>query len=129
MRQLSINGPGSKWGYHMTPNSKINLAAGTALFLSGAAALIYQSLWMRSFGLVFGNTTTATSIVLAVFMGGLAIGGYVCRRWRFENALKIYAVSELLMGCFAIIGRLLLTQLPRIYAAMLGNGTPASWME
>ena len=42
--------------------------------LSGAAALVYQSLWMRSFGLIFGGTTSTVAMVLAVFMGGLALG-------------------------------------------------------
>ena len=45
------------------------------VFASGAAGLVYESLWLRSFGLVFGNTTDAVAVVLATFMGGLALGG------------------------------------------------------
>src|SRR5258708_3463156 len=40
-----------------------------AVFFSGLTGLVYESLWMRSFGLIFGNTTYAVSVVLAVFMG------------------------------------------------------------
>ena len=47
--------------------------------LSGAAALVYESLWMRSFGLIFGGTTSAVAMVLAVFMGGLALGSALAR--------------------------------------------------
>ncbi len=47
-------------------------------FLSGAAALIYEVVWMRMLSFVFGNTTYAVSVVLATFLGGLAIGA-----WRF----------------------------------------------
>src|SRR5256885_14663519 len=42
--------------------------------LSGATGLIYEVLWARMLGLVFGATTFAISAVLAAFMGGLALG-------------------------------------------------------
>lgn len=45
-----------------------------ALVLSGAAALVYQVLWLRLLGLVFGATVIAASTVLASFMAGLALG-------------------------------------------------------
>ena len=44
-------------------------------FLSGAAALAYQVVWVRSLTLVFGGSHLAVTAVLAIFMGGLAIGG------------------------------------------------------
>lgn len=43
-------------------------------FLSGSAGLIYQVLWMRGLGLFFGSDMYGVSIILSVFMGGLAIG-------------------------------------------------------
>src|SRR5687767_7906508 len=43
-------------------------------FLSGAAALLFETLWFRLAGLVFGNSVWAASLVLASFMGGLALG-------------------------------------------------------
>ena len=54
-------------------------------FLSGACALVYQVLWLRLLGLVFGVTILAATTVLASFMGGLAIGSLVAGRqmcWR-----------------------------------------------
>lgn len=48
----------------------------TAFFLSGAAALIYEILFVRYFSLAFGHTTVAVSSVLAAFMGGLALGSF-----------------------------------------------------
>ena len=39
-------------------------------FFSGMASLIYQVLWVRQLGLVFGNTLHSVSTVLAVFMAG-----------------------------------------------------------
>jgi hypothetical protein len=42
--------------------------------LSGAAALIFETLWFHQAGLTFGNSVWASSLVLAAFMGGLALG-------------------------------------------------------
>jgi spermidine synthase len=62
------------------------LLLGAALFLSGAAALVYQIAWIRRAGLVFGSTLVAVSSVVAVFMLGLALGseafGRMSRRVR-----------------------------------------------
>lgn len=45
----------------------LSRSLGVLVFASGAAGLIYQSLWLRSFGLVFGSTTDAVAVVLVVF--------------------------------------------------------------
>ena len=49
-------------------------------FLSGASALAYQLLWLRTLGLIFGVTAYAASTVWASFMAGLAIGSLVAGR-------------------------------------------------
>ncbi len=46
-------------------------------FVSGACGLVYQVLWLRLLGLVFGVTVYAASTVWASFMAGLAIGSYI----------------------------------------------------
>src|SRR5207249_12114343 len=48
---------------------------------SGLSGLIYQVVWVRVFGNVFGNTVYSASLVVAVFMLGLGVGGYVVGRW------------------------------------------------
>jgi MFS family permease len=45
------------------------------LFGSGFCALVYQIGWVREFRLIFGASTAASAAVLAVFIGGLGIGG------------------------------------------------------
>ncbi len=45
--------------------------------LSGAVGLIYQVAWKHVFTSVFGSTTYAISVVISVFMAGLALGSYV----------------------------------------------------
>ncbi len=46
-------------------------------FLSGATGLVYQVVWLRMLGLIFGHTAHAITTVLAAFMAGLALGSFV----------------------------------------------------
>src|SRR6195256_6238995 len=50
-------------------------------FCSGLSGLIYQVVWVRVFGNVFGNTVYSTSLVVAVFMLGLGVGSYFTGVW------------------------------------------------
>ena len=45
-----------------------------ATTLSGAAALIYEVVWLRMLGVVVGHAVDALTAVLAAFMAGLALG-------------------------------------------------------
>ena len=42
-------------------------------FLSGISGLIYQVVWVREFGNVFGNTVYSASLIIAVFMTPLPL--------------------------------------------------------
>jgi len=59
-------------------------------FLSGAAALIYEVLWLKELGRLFGVTAHAAATTLAVFFLGLAAGGWVwgTRSARARNPLR-----------------------------------------
>ncbi|NIN79568.1 MAG: hypothetical protein GTO39_03410, partial [Pseudomonas stutzeri] len=48
----------------------------TAIFISGASALVYQLIWVRLLGLVFGVSSFAVATVVAVFLLGLGLGSY-----------------------------------------------------
>ena len=98
-------------------------------FLSGAAALTYESLWMRAFGLVFGVTTHAVSVTLLTFMGGLALGSYLVSRVRLRRALLVYAVVEGGIGLSALLTWPLLRGLPGWYASVLRGRDMAPAME
>ncbi len=73
--------------------------------LSGAAALMYQIVWFKYFGLFLGNTTYAQAIVLATFMGGLAIGAWLWgkRADRTERPLAIFAWLEIFIGLYCLL--------------------------
>ena len=67
-----------------------------AFFLSGVAAVAFETLWFYQAGLGLGNSIWASSIVLAAFMGGLGIGnGWVGRYGdRLRDPLRLYAALE-----------------------------------
>ncbi|HWF87908.1 MAG TPA: hypothetical protein VN659_03710, partial [Pyrinomonadaceae bacterium] len=68
-----MNAVSERSGVSVYSSSTIVLV-GLCFVLSGATGLIYEVLWARMLGLVFGATTLAVSTVLAAFMGGLALG-------------------------------------------------------
>ncbi len=72
--------------------------------LSGFAGLIYQSVWSHYLGLFLGHAAYAQALVLALFMGGMAVGSaWIARvgtRWR--NLLRGYAWVELAIGLFGL---------------------------
>jgi spermidine synthase len=72
--------------------------------LSGTSALIYQVLWLRLLGLVFGVTVYAASTVWASFMAGLAIGSFTAGRVadRVRRPLFWFAGIELCIGLSAM---------------------------
>src|SRR4030095_7047969 len=71
--------------------------------LSGATGLIYEVLWVRLLGLVFGGTTLAVSTVLAAFMGGLALGSALAGRGaaRLKRPLRFYGLAEIGIAIYA----------------------------
>lgn len=68
-------------------------------FLSGIGALLYQIVWLKYLGLVFGNTVYAAATLIAVFLAGLGIGAYAFSRlFRRASPLLVYALLEALIG-------------------------------
>jgi len=75
-------------------------------FVSGCAGLVYQVMWTRSFGLVFGSTTRAAAVVLAAFFLGMAAGNRVGARLAAaprDTALRRYAWAELAIAASALL--------------------------
>lgn len=86
-------------------------------FLSGAAALVYQVVWVRSLTLVFGSSHSAVAAVLSIFMAGLALGGYVFGRSAdaAKRPLRMYGFLELGIAFFALIFMALMNVYPSMY--------------
>jgi len=92
-------------------------------FLSGASALIFESLWFRLVGLSLGNSVWSASLVLAAFMGGLALGNGLMARLhrRVSHPVRLYAALEFAIGVGGIAVVLVLPQLPNILGPALGS--------
>jgi spermidine synthase len=76
-----------------------------ALFMaSGFGGLIYESLWTHYLQLFLGHAAYAQTLVLMVFIGGLALGAWLCARFaqRLQNPLRWYAAVELAVGALAL---------------------------
>ena len=88
------------------------------LFASGASALVYQVLWLRVLGWIFGVTVYAASSVWASFMAGLAVGSLVAGRVgdRVRRPLFWFGCAELLVGLTASSSPAILAALHRGYA-------------
>lgn len=77
-----------------------------ALFAaSGFAGLIYQSIWSHYLKLFLGHAAYAQTLVLAIFMGGMALGAWGVSRFthRIRNLLLAYAIAELGIGMLAMV--------------------------
>ena len=73
--------------------------------ISGATGLIYQILWFKYLSLFLGNTTYAQTVVLAAFMGGLAIGSAMWGRRadKLSRPLVLYGMLELGIGIYCLL--------------------------
>jgi spermidine synthase len=73
-------------------------------FLSGAAGLVYEVTWARSLGLVFGTSHLAVTTVLAVYMGGQALGSAIFGRRAdlTDRPLRLYGLLELGIAASAL---------------------------
>src|SRR3954471_23494308 len=73
--------------------------------VSGFAGLIYESIWTQYLKLFLGHAAYAQSLVLAVFMGGMAVGAAWCARRsaRLANPLAVYAAVEAIIGLASLV--------------------------
>jgi spermidine synthase len=89
------------------------------ILVSGAAALVYQSVWIRQLSLILGSTNYAVGTVLAAFMAGLGTGAFFVGR-RADLAarpLALYAALELGIGVVGLVSPFALAQGNDVYAS------------
>src|SRR2546427_1975440 len=91
---------------------------GLCFIFSGATGLIYEVLWARMLGLVFGATTLAVSTVLAAFMGGLALGSALAGRLAtsIERPLRTYGWLEVGVALYALLVPFMFHWVDNLYA-------------
>ncbi len=93
-----------------TDNKKISHSSAIAFLcfvLSGAASVSYEMIWLRQAMTYFGVVSPVLSAVISVFMAGLAFGtwfsGRITSSVSPKNAIKYYALVELLIAGYAFI--------------------------
>ena len=124
---MSAKHPGAPAGQPAPPPTQDSwlVFAGViaCFFLSGLAALLYQTAWLRQFSLVFGTSELAVATVLAAYMGGLAAGSAVAGRYagRVTRPVLVYGLLEAGVALSALAVPLLLMAARALYASMLGD--------
>ncbi|MBI3327060.1 MAG: fused MFS/spermidine synthase [Nitrospinae bacterium] len=104
----------------MRAKTSMRNAISLLFLLSGVTGLVYEVLWAKYLALYLGNTAQAHTIVLATFMGGLALGNALLGPWadRVSNRLRFYGWLELGIGFWGLTSPLLLSLLSDTYVAM-----------
>ncbi len=105
--ELHGSGPASS-------SSTIHLPSLTRLLVIaavvGAASMAVQAGWFRIFGVVLGSSTHSFALVVAAFVGGIALGSALLNRW-----LRIHQPSgQALAMCAAVGGGLIFAGLPAV---------------
>ncbi|MEN9677455.1 MAG: hypothetical protein RIS76_3351 [Verrucomicrobiota bacterium] len=66
---------------------------------SGFVAMVYEIAWTRLLALALGSTTHAYSLMLATFISGIAVGGWIIARWKRQaNTLLAFGLAELALA-------------------------------
>ena len=96
---------------------QIIAAVFVCFFFSGATGLIYEVLWTRLLGLVFGHTVFAITTVLSAFMAGLGLGSYLFGKIadRHAHPLRLYGTLEAGIGVYALLTPVLLSKAEAFY--------------
>src|SRR5262245_26045091 len=91
---------------------------------SGAAALVYEVVWMRMLTQIFGSAAYAVATVLAGFMAGLACGSFYFGRLvdRGGNFLRLYGLLEIGIGIYGLL-------VPLIFRIASWSYVPLFWLN
>jgi len=92
-------------------------------FVSGFAALLYQTAWTREFAFLFGTSELAVVAVLAAYMGGLAFGAAAAARFvrRLTRPVLVYGLLELGIAAGALCVPLLIRAVQAAYLSFAGG--------
>ncbi|MDD1013902.1 fused MFS/spermidine synthase [Pseudomonas rubra] len=99
------------------------------LLLSGAAALVYQVLWIKQLSLVVGVEVHAVTAGISAFFAGLALGGLLFGRWadRLRRPVRLYAMLELAVALLGVGSTLALAACAPLFARMEAASGWLAW--
>jgi spermidine synthase len=106
-------------------------------FASGASGLVYEVVWVRLFGSLFGSTVYSAALVTGIFVCGLGLGGRLAGRWADARLaadprapLRSYGLFELgIAALAAAVGLWLLPWLGELVVAVAAYAPGANgWL-
>jgi len=100
------------------------------LFSSGAAALVYQVLWIKQLSLVVGIEVYAVTTAVSAFFAGLALGGALFGRLADRNArpLRLYAQMEFGVAVIAVATTIALAHAASPFAIIESKLGVIAWL-
>ncbi|MDH4294163.1 MAG: fused MFS/spermidine synthase, partial [Betaproteobacteria bacterium] len=99
------------------------------LVVSGAAALIYQVLWIKQLTLIVGVDVYAVTTGVSAFFAGLALGGLLIGRWadRVARPLRLYAVLEIGVAVVGVVMTIALAHTASLFATLEQQSSMLAW--
>ena len=96
-------------------SARVGLALGLA-FLSGLTSLAYQVTWTRLLASGTGNTTYVFTVILAVFLTGIAIGALLFNllRSRLRDPVRWLAVTQIGVAILVMLGFVFVIERPEL---------------
>ena len=92
-------------GANRPTRSRTSLAL-TVAFISGLTSLGYQVLWTRLLASGTGNTTYVFTIILAIFLMGIALGALLFNfvRPRITDPVRLLSAAQILVAALVMVG-------------------------
>ena len=99
------------------------------LIVSGAAALIYQVVWIKQLTLIVGVDVYAVTNGVSAFFAGLAFGGLLLGRWvdRIERPLRLYSLLELGVAVVGVLMTIAFAHTAALFAILEEKSVVLAW--
>ncbi|MGB0132364.1 fused MFS/spermidine synthase [Dokdonella sp.] len=99
------------------------------LVASGAAALVYQILWIKQLALIVGVDVYAVTTGVSAFFAGLALGGLLLGRRadRMKRPLRLYAWLEVCVAVAGLAMTLALSHTAPLFASLEQKSSALAW--
>ncbi|MFQ5697045.1 MAG: fused MFS/spermidine synthase [Myxococcota bacterium] len=112
--------PATRRGGASEPAQRLLLSAYAAV---GFTSLVYEVAWTRALAMVLGSSIYAFSAMLAAFLGGIALGSLVARRFvdRLRSPRAVFEVGILVLGLLALCTSLVLQSIPDLFVLAVGR--------